>query len=77
MLAVVLVLLAQIPCAPNDFEALRAEGESSPASPEPPECKGQSHHVISRPIAEKLKEHPTLSGHYKPRDPRFVTPSRG
>jgi hypothetical protein len=118
MLAVVLVLLAQIPCAPNDLsvvckckqgvvsacdtlrlsepqlaselevavqaagavetariaaEALRAEGETSPASPEPPECKGQLHHVISRPIAEKLGEHPTLSGHYKPRDPRFVT----
>jgi hypothetical protein len=118
MLAVVLVLLAQIPCAPNDLsvvcnckqgvvsacdtlrlseprrvaeieaavqaaaaveaakeaaEALRAEGETSPASPEPPDCKGQTHHVISRPIAEKLGEHQTLRGHYKPRDPRFVT----
>jgi hypothetical protein len=113
-----LVLLAQIPCAPNDLsvvcnckqgavsacdtlrlsesqrvaeieaavqaaaaaqgaqkaaEALRAEGETSPASPEPPECKGQKHHVISRPIAKALGRHPTLRGHYKPRDPRFVT----
>jgi hypothetical protein len=118
MLAVVLVLLAQIPCAPNDLsvvcnckqgvvsacdtlrlseprrvaeieaavqaaaaveaakeaaEALRVEGETSPASPEPPECKGQKHHVISRPIAKALEKHETLSGHYKPRDPRFVT----
>ncbi len=86
MLAVVLLLLAQIPCAANDLtvvcnckqgavgacdtlrlsepqvaaeieaavqaaaaaqgaqkaiEAIRAEGETSPASPEPPDCKGQ------------------------------------
>jgi hypothetical protein len=54
-------------------EALRAEGESSPASPEPPECKGQLHHVISRPIAKALEDHATLRGHYKARDPRFVT----
>ena len=54
-------------------EALQAEGESSPASPEPPECKGQLHHVISRPIAKALGEHATLRGHYKARDPRFVT----
>jgi hypothetical protein len=118
MLALVWVLLTQIPCAPNDLsvvcnckqgvvsacdtlrlsepqqaleieavvqaaaaargaqkvaEALQAEGESSPASPEPPECKGQLHHVISRPIAKKLEEHAVLRGHYKARDPRFVT----
>ncbi len=118
MLAVVLLLLAQIPCAANDLtvvcnckqgavgacdtlrlsepqvvaeieeavqaaaaveaaqkavEASRAEGETSPASPEPPDCKGQTHHVISRPIAKALEAHETLSGHYKPRDPRFVT----
>jgi hypothetical protein len=54
-------------------EALRAEGESSPASPEPPECKGQLHHVSSRPIAKALEDHATLRGHYKARDPRFVT----
>jgi hypothetical protein len=118
MLALVLVLLTQVPCGPFDLtvvcnckqgvatacealrttspelakqietaaqvavvavgieqtnEALRAEGESSPASPEPPECKGQLHHIISRPIAHALKNHEKLSGHYKARDPRFVT----
>jgi hypothetical protein len=51
---------------------VKAEGESSPASPEPPECKGQEHHVISRPIAKQLDEHLNLGGLYKPRDPRFV-----
>jgi hypothetical protein len=118
MFAILLVLLAQVPCGPFDLslvcrckqgvvsacealrttspelakqaeavaqaavvaqgiqkttEALQAEGESSPASPEPPECKGQLHHVISRPIAKALEEHDTLRGHYKARDPRFVT----
>jgi hypothetical protein len=118
MLAVLLMLLSQVPCGPFDLtvvcnckqgvvsacealrttspelakqaeaaaqaavvaqgikkttEALQAEGESSPASPEPPECKGQLHHVISRPIAKALEEHDTLRGYYKPRDPRFVT----
>ncbi|MBM7113784.1 Wall-associated protein precursor [Archangium primigenium] len=41
-------------------------------SPEPP-CKGQEHHLISRPIAKALEDHATLKGLYKPRDPRFVT----
>ena len=40
-------------------------------SPEPP-CKGQEHHLISRPIAKALEDHATLKGLYKPRDPRFV-----
>jgi hypothetical protein len=118
MFAVLLVLLAQVPCGPFELslvchckqgvvracealrqtspelarqaeaaaqaavvaqgiqkttEALQAEGESSPASPEPPECKGQLHHIISKPIAKALEEHDTLRGHYKARDPRFVT----
>jgi len=118
MFAVLLVLLAQVPCGPFDLslvchckqrvvgacenlrqtspelarqveiavqvaavaegiqktaETLQTGGESSPASPEPPECKGQLHHVISRPIAKALEEHDTLRGHYKARDPRFVT----
>lgn len=118
MLAVLLLLLAQVPCAPNDLtvvcsckqgvasacdtlrlsepelaakleaafqataaveaasrvaEEVEAEGETSPASPEPPDCKGQLHHIISRPIAEALEEHLILRGHYKPRDPRFVS----
>ncbi|WP_224245951.1 Wall-associated protein precursor [Hyalangium gracile] len=50
-------------------EAAEAGGE---AAPEPPDCQGQNHHVISRPIAEVLKDHPTLSGLYEPRDERFV-----
>jgi hypothetical protein len=118
MLAILLVLLAQVPCEPfetsvvctcrqgigSGCEALRqidpelarrleaaargaaaletarkaakevkVEGESSPASPEPPECKGQEHHVISRPIAKALEDHLSLRGLYKPRDPRFVS----
>ncbi|HEX8440543.1 Wall-associated protein precursor [Archangium sp.] len=118
MLTVLLLLLAQVPCAPNDLsvvckckqgaasacdtlrlsepalaeelelavqaaaamqgaqraaEALQDEAQSSPASPEPPECKGQLHHIISRPIAKALEKHRTLRGLYKPRDSRFVT----
>jgi len=46
--------------------------ESSESSGEPPNCNGQDHHVISRPISEALKEHENLSGLYKPRDKRFV-----
>ena len=61
-----------VEAAQQTAELLEAEGESAPASPEPPECKGQLHHVISRPIAKELEEHETLSGHYKARDPRFV-----
>ena len=33
---------------------------SAEASDEPPECKGQDHHVISRSIARKLDGHQTL-----------------
>jgi hypothetical protein len=36
----------------------------------------EGHHLISRPIAKKLEEHPTLKGLYKPRDPRFVTQAK-
>jgi hypothetical protein len=118
MLAVLLMLLSQVPCGPFDLtvvcnckqgvvsacealrttspelakqaeaaaqaavvaqgiqkttETLQAEGESSPASPEPPECKGQLHHIISKLIAKALEDHATLRGHYKARDRRFVT----
>jgi hypothetical protein len=41
-------------------------------SSEPPHCKGQEHHPISRRIAERLANHRTLKGLFKPRDPRFV-----
>jgi hypothetical protein len=52
-------------------EAREAEASSDRSAPT--ECKGQLHHVISKPIAKALKRHETLGDHYKARDPRFVT----
>ncbi len=52
-------------------ETLEAEAASDCSKPEA--CRGQLHHVISRPIAKALEDHRTLRGHYKPRDSRFVT----
>lgn len=49
------------------------ESSEAEASDEPPNCKGQEHHVISRSIAEELEKHETLRGLYKPRDERFKT----
>jgi hypothetical protein len=46
------------------------------AAPEPPECTGQNHHIISRPIAKKLEGHRALRGLYKPRDKRFVSKAK-
>ena len=63
----------------NKTKQLQATAESlsqSLGSSEPPQCKGQEHHLISRPIAKALADHPTLKGLYKPRDPRFVTRAR-
>ncbi|WP_187345094.1 hypothetical protein [Cystobacter ferrugineus] len=40
---------------------------------EPPQCKGQNHHIISRPIAKGLSRHATLKGLFEPRAPRFVS----
>ena len=54
-------------------ESSESESAESEASNEPPNCKGQSHHIISRPIAEELEKHATLRGLYKPRDERFKT----
>jgi hypothetical protein len=51
-----------------EADAAEAEGE---AAPEPPDCQGQNHHVISRPIAKALGRHKTLRGLYEPRDRRF------
>lgn len=53
-------------------EALGAEVQVAAASPEPPDCKGQRHHIISRRIAKALENHPVLQGRYVARDPRFV-----
>ncbi len=52
----------------EDAETGEAEAD---AAPEPPDCKGQNHHVISRPIFKALKIHRTLRGLYEPRDERF------
>lgn len=57
----------------QEAEAAEAEGE---AAPEPPECKGQNHHVISRPIAKVLKKHRILGKLYEPRDERFVAKAK-
>jgi hypothetical protein len=46
------------------------------ASGEPPNCHGQNHHVISRPIAKKLEDHETLHGLYAPRDERLVAKAK-
>jgi hypothetical protein len=53
----------------QEAKAAEAKAEASSSAPEPPDCKGQRHHVISRPIAEALERHRTLRGLYKPRDP--------
>jgi hypothetical protein len=49
---------------------------SAEAPDEPPNCNGQNHHVISRPIAKALEEHRTLHGLYEPRDERFVAKAK-
>ena len=54
-------------------ERVRAEAEATSDSGEPPECRGQKHHIISRRIAKQLNEHETLHDYYKARDPRFVS----
>jgi hypothetical protein len=54
-------------------ESSRTEASDAEASDEPPNCKGQEHHIISRPIAEQLEQHETLRGLYKSRDERFKT----
>jgi hypothetical protein len=59
----------------NKKKQLQAAAESlaqSLGSSEPPHCKGQEHHPISRRIARSIAKHLTLKGLYKPRDPRFV-----
>jgi hypothetical protein len=54
-------------------ESSEAEGSEAAPPGEPPHCKGQEHHIISRSIAKALEKHATLRGLYKPRDPRFKT----
>lgn len=54
-------------------KAAESKSQTASGAPEPPDCKGQLHHIISRRIANALESHPTLSGIYEPRDPRFVS----
>jgi hypothetical protein len=60
----------------EDAKADESSEAKSEASNEPPDCKGQEHHIISRPIAKALEKHATLRGLYKPRDPRFKTQAK-
>ncbi|XXF75196.1 Wall-associated protein precursor [Myxococcaceae bacterium GXIMD 01537] len=59
--------------ASEEAEYAEAEGE---AAPEPPDCQGQNHHVISRPIAKALNDHRNLRGIYEPRDARYVAKAK-
>ncbi|HYO72308.1 MAG TPA: Wall-associated protein precursor [Archangium sp.] len=60
---------------PLEEEEAQAQSDAEVAedSDEPPQCTGQNHHIISRPISKGLERHRTLRGLYKPRDERFVT----
>jgi hypothetical protein len=60
----------------QEKEAASSDAQASSSAPEPPDCKGQWHHVISKPIAKALKDHLTLGGLYTPRDPRFVAKAK-
>lgn len=57
-------------------DAKADESSEAEASGEPPNCNGQNHHIISRPIAEELERHKTLRGLYEPRDERFVAKAK-
>lgn len=58
---------------PQSVEAEVSESEAAADDSDPPDCEGQEHHLISKRIARALDRHPTLTGVYKPRDPRLVT----
>jgi len=57
----------------QQFQVAAESLSQSLESSEPPQCKGQQHHLISRLIAKGLSRHPTLKGLFEPRDPRFVS----
>jgi hypothetical protein len=54
-------------------DAKEDEASEAGASGEPPDCKGQEHHIISRKIVNALERHKALRGLYEPRDKRFKT----
>lgn len=60
----------------REKEGAEASEAGAETSGEPPDCKGQEHHIISRPISEELERHATLRGLYKPRDERFKTKAK-
>ncbi len=62
--------------AREDVKAAEAAEAEGVAAPEPPDCKGQNHHVISRPIAKELNRHKNLGGLYEPRDERLVAKAK-
>ncbi|HYO72840.1 MAG TPA: Wall-associated protein precursor [Archangium sp.] len=57
--------------APENESAEADDASEDAESGEPPQCTGQEHHIISRPIARELENHLTLRGLYEPRDERF------
>lgn len=60
----------------REAQASNAEVQVAASAPEPPDCKGQSHHIISLRIFRQLEEHQNLQGVYKPRDSRFVAKAK-
>lgn len=56
----------------GEAEAAETVTQEAIDADEPPQCKGQLHHIISRTIAKALKTHAKLKGLYTARDPRFV-----
>ncbi|MGZ3459341.1 MAG: Wall-associated protein precursor, partial [Archangium sp.] len=60
----------------RESEVSGSQVQASSDAPEPPDCKGQRHHIISKLIAEALNRHRTLRGLYKARDPRFVAQAK-
>ena len=65
--------LQALKVAEEEAEKHASEGSSAETDGEPPNCDGQNHHIISKPIAEALQKHRTLRGLYEPRDKRFET----
>ncbi len=60
----------------REQQASGVSSSAADASDEPPDCNGQEHHIISRPIAEALEKHETLRRRYEPRDERFKTKAK-
>jgi hypothetical protein len=60
----------------REEQSANAEVQAAASAPEPPDCKGQNHHIISLRIFRQLEEHQNLEGVYKPRDGRFVAKAK-